>query len=144
MCLEHVRAFNARYNFFDGMNAEEIQAAQTPYSGWERETRAFGATGADLPPRWSDFKDPMDALGARFRDRRAAAEQRMADAAAGVSPQERADYKTLGLAPGADRRAIRTAYSALVRRFHPDRNGGDRSHEARLQAVIEAYGRLKR
>jgi hypothetical protein len=26
-----------------------------------------------------------------------------------------------------------------VRRYHPDRNGGDRSHEARLTEVIDAY-----
>ena len=34
-------------------------------------------------------------------------------------------------------------YSVLVRRYHPDRNGGDRSHEKALQAVIDAYTQLK-
>ncbi len=46
------------------------------------------------------------------------------------------DYK-------ADRRALRSRYSELVRKFHPDRNGGDRSHEGRLQEVVEAYNLLK-
>lgn len=140
LCLDHVREFNARYNFFTGMSAEEIAAAQRPYAGWERETRAFAHTGADAPPKWSDFRDPMDALGARFRKARAAAEDR----AAGLSPELRAAYSALGLAPGADLKAIRSAYSALVRRYHPDRNGGDRSHEAKLQAVIEAYQLLRK
>jgi curved DNA-binding protein CbpA len=43
----------------------------------------------------------------------------------------------------ADRRMLRTRYAELVRKFHPDRNGGDRSHEKALQAVIEAYQSLK-
>lgn len=49
----------------------------------------------------------------------------------------------LGLSFDADRKALRARYSDLVRRFHPDRNGGDRSHEARLQEVVEAYNRLR-
>jgi curved DNA-binding protein CbpA len=39
---------------------------------------------------------------------------------------------------------VRKRYSQLVRRYHPDRNGGDRSHEARLGAVIEAYQLLRK
>ena len=139
LCLDHVREFNARYNFFDGMDADEIADAQSPYGGWERETRAFATTGADAPPKWSDFKDPMDALGARFRN----VHQRAEDAAVGISPETRAAYRTLGLSPGADLKAIRQAYSALVRRYHPDRNGGDRTHEKALQSVIDAWQHLR-
>ena len=139
LCLEHVREFNARYNFFDGMSPDEIVDAQSPYGGWERETRAFAHVGADAPPKWSDFRDPMDALGARFRKVRERAEDR----AAGVSPATRAAYRVLGLEPGANLKAIRQAYSSLVRRYHPDRNGGDRRYERDLRAVIDAYQHLK-
>lgn len=145
MCLDHVREFNARYNFFDGMSTDEIFAAQSPFggwadTGWATETRAFTATGADAPPRWSDFRDPMDALGARFRG----AKQRAADSAAGVTPQDRKAYDTLGLSPGADQRSIRKAYAERLRRYHPDRNGGDRRFEAQLRDVVDAYQHLRR
>ena len=46
LCLDHVREFNTRYNYFTGMSAEQISEAQNPYGGWERETRAFGTAGA--------------------------------------------------------------------------------------------------
>lgn len=141
LCLDHVREFNARYNFFNGMTTEEIVEAQRPYAGWERETRAFAANGADRPPKWADYADPLDAIGARFRDRVAAAQGR-ADGKP-LSPGDRSALKVLGLDMNADRKALRTRYSELVRKFHPDRNGGDRSHERALQAVIEAYQRLK-
>jgi curved DNA-binding protein CbpA len=50
----------------------------------------------------------------------------------------------LDLPLDADRRQLRVRYSDLVRRFHPDRNGGDRSHEGKLQQVIEAYQLLRK
>jgi hypothetical protein len=144
LCLVHVGEFNSGYNYFAGMTAEDIHDAQRPYAGWERETRAFTGNGADRPPRWADFDDPLDAIGARFRDRMAGMGQRgeRKDGRT-LSPQDRSALRTMGLDKDADRMALRKRYSELVRRYHPDRNGGDRSHEAKLQQVIEAYQQLK-
>lgn len=140
-CLDHVREFNSRYNFFTGMSPDEIHDAQRPYAGWERETRAFASSGADRPPRWSDFSDPLDAIGARFREKMA--EQRPRADGRVVSGADRDALRSLGLPLDADRRALRQRYADLVRRFHPDRNGGDRSYETRLQEVIAAYQHLR-
>ncbi|MDP1027417.1 J domain-containing protein [Sphingomonas sp. KR1UV-12] len=140
MCLDHVRAFNARYNFFDGMTAEEIHHAQRPLAGWEAETRAFArGHGGGQGPRWADFSDPLDAIAARYRREPAA------DRPDGkpLSGEDRANLKLLGLGADADRSALRKRYSELVRRYHPDRNGGDRSHESQLQKVIAAYQALR-
>jgi curved DNA-binding protein CbpA len=57
---------------------------------------------------------------------------------------QRQALAVLGLGEDADRHALRQTYSTLVRRYHPDKNGGDRSHEARLRAVIEAYQLLRK
>nr|WP_254601884.1 J domain-containing protein [Sphingomonas bacterium] len=141
LCLDHVRAFNQRYNYFTGMSADEIAAEQRPYAGWERETRAFAGVGADRPPRWADFADPLDAIHARFRGGVAAGAER--GDGKPLSSEDRRALNTLGLEIDADRRALRRAYSDLVRRYHPDRNGGDRSHERALGEVIAAYQRLK-
>ncbi len=142
LCLDHVREFNQRYNYFSGMSADEIAAEQRPYAGWERETRAFATAGADRPPRWADFSDPLDAIQARFRGGVAGAGEQRRDGKP-LSGEDRRAFKTLGLDIDADRRALRQAYSDLVRRYHPDRNGGDRSHERQLSDVIAAYQRLK-
>ncbi|THD34769.1 MAG: J domain-containing protein [Sphingomonas sp.] len=139
LCLDHVRAFNAKYNFFTGMSPDEIHDAQRPYAGWERETRAFAHSGADVPPRWADFSDPLDAIGARFRERKAMERKDGKP----LSGEDRRSLKVLGLDHDADRRGLRTRYSELVRKFHPDRNGGDRSMERALQEVIAAYQQLK-
>ena len=60
-----------------------------------------------------------------------------------LSAPDRRALKVLGLDTDADRRGLRTRYSELVRKFHPDRNGGDRSMEKALQDVIAAYQQLK-
>ena len=139
-CLDHIRAFNAGYNYFDGMTAEEIRRAQSPIAGWERETRAFArAGGGDQGPRWADFADPLDAIGARFR--RTVAPERSDGKP--LSGEDRRSLEVLGLPADADRTMLRKKYSELVRRYHPDRNGGDRSHEAMLTKVIAAYQQLR-
>jgi curved DNA-binding protein CbpA len=50
----------------------------------------------------------------------------------------------LGLGDDAELHSIRQRYSTLVRRYHPDKNGGDRSHERRLGEVIEAWQLLRK
>ena len=140
LCLDHVRAFNLGYNYFSGMSTEEIEAAQTPYGGWERETRAFSANPSP-PPKWADFTDPLDAIGARFR-RAAAAEGPRGDGRE-LSETDRKSLRVMGLGTDTDRRSLRQRYAELLRRYHPDHNGGDRGHEKALQAVIAAYTQLK-
>jgi hypothetical protein len=144
LCLEHVREYNAGYDWFAGMTADEIAAAQSPINVWPSETRAFRANGnVDIPPKWADFRDPLDTISARFRGRME--DLKPATAANGqlLSAEDKKALKTLGLDGQADRRAIRSAYSRLVRKYHPDKNGGDRAHEKALQDVIAAYTHLK-
>lgn len=142
LCLEHVRAFNQGYNYFTGMSPEEIQAAQRPYAGWERETRAFSPNAASPPPRWQDFADPLDAIGARFQEK--LREARARQDGKPLSADDRKALRTLGLDADADRKALRTRYTELARKYHPDHNGGDRSFERALQDVIAAYTHLRK
>jgi DnaJ domain len=137
-CLDHVRMFNTSYNYFNGMSREEIEDAQMPLAGWGTETRAFSAGGVDHPPKWSDFHDPLDAISARFRGKVA---ERVSTRP--FSPEDRRALKILGLDDRAELKALRSRYSELVRQYHPDRNGGDRSFEKPLQAVVEAYQLLR-
>ncbi len=144
-CLEHVRQFNDGYDWFEGMNADEILAAQSPASGWRTESAAFSPrAGIDGMPRWADFDDPLDAISARAGGIRSRAEREAKMAATGrFSKDEASALEIMGLGTDTDRRRLRRRYSELVRRYHPDRNGGDRSHEARLNAVVDAYQLLR-
>jgi hypothetical protein len=128
LCLAHVRAFNAGYNFFDGLSPDEIRDAQSPLAGWEQTTSPKGR------PAFS-FGDAHDLFGA---DRKPAARQKRWAAFGDAQA-----LAALGLTDAATAADVRRAYKRLVRRYHPDSNGGDRGQEGKLQAVVNAYTHLK-
>lgn len=131
LCLDHVREFNDSYNFFDGMSPDAIAAAQSPLAGWERAAHDPGVR----------FGDPLGVVSGRY-----GAEMftgRRAKTGVVLGDIEMRALKTLGLDAETTLPEIRRAYKALVRRYHPDSNGGDRSHEAKLQEVVQAYTQLK-
>lgn len=146
LCLDHVREFNAGYDWFAGMSADEILAAQSPVSGWRTEQPAFRPTaGLDGMPRWNDFTDPLDAISARAGGIRNRAQREAAMATSGRWSREEAKaLEVMGLGSQADRSELRRRYLELVRRYHPDRNGGDRQHEDLLVRVVEAYQLLRK
>ena len=43
----------------------------------------------------------------------------------------------------ADEAEIKARYKELVKRHHPDANGGDRSSEEKLREIIQAYNYLR-
>lgn len=142
MCLDHVREHNAEWDYFKGMSAEEIWEEQSPIPRYSRRVRQFAyARGSDPGPAWGDFDDPLDAIAARFRD---SGSMREARARSRFSGAEQHALGVLDLGPDATLHDVRGRYSELVRRFHPDRNGGDRSHEGRLAKVIDAYQTLRK
>ena len=136
LCLDHVREHNSRYNYFEGMSPDEITEAQGPLAGWERPSRKFAHSGADPAPAWSDFADPLDAIATRFRFADRGPPQRF-------TKEEKRALGSLGLGEDTDLHSVRQRYSQLVRRYHPDRNGGDRSQEKKLGDVIAAWQTLK-
>jgi hypothetical protein len=133
LCLDHVRAFNAQYNFFDGMTPDEVSEAQSPLAGWVKDT-------VRGKPAFS-LGDPHELFAAATRRRPATPEHWAND-----RWSAKGDAQALGVL-GLDRSAtaadVRRAYRAAVRRYHPDSNGGDRSHEGKLQAVVNAFTHLK-
>lgn len=144
-CLDHVREFNAGFDWFAGMSADEIYAAQAPGAGWRTESPSFRAGATADTPRWADFDDPLDAIAARAAGIKSRARRDAEVAATGrFSREEAAALETMGLGSDLDRSKLRRRYSELVRRFHPDRNGGDRRHEAQLGRVVEAYQLLRK
>jgi DnaJ domain len=147
-CLDHVRAYNASYNYFKDMPDAAVAAYQKADLYGHRPTWRMGVNGspADSGDRlhgaFEDAKvqDPLGVFARRGFSQQARQaqrpEQRIGNAA-------RKAYDTLGVEPGADKAAVKTRYKELVKRLHPDANGGDRSREDQLRAIINAYNYLR-
>jgi DnaJ-class molecular chaperone len=56
---------------------------------------------------------------------------------------QRRAFDVLGLEADAKRADIKARFKLLVKRHHPDANGGDRGSEDRLREIIQAYNYLK-
>jgi hypothetical protein len=143
-CLEHVKAYNASYNYFSGMNDEALAAYQKQEEIGHRPTWKLGvnAQHARMAQRGrvarggEEVRDAFNLFGAQRAQQAAQPEPRLGAVA-------RKALETLGLDENADSAAIKARYKELVKRFHPDANGGDRSREDRLQEILKAYQQLK-
>ena len=144
-CLEHVREYNQSYNFFQGMSDDDVRRYQKDALTGHRPTWKMG-TGKFSDPGRFYAENGIDPLG-MYREfaghgpsgatSRAKAEGRT------IRNAERRAFDTLGLDIGASRNEIKVKFHDLVKRHHPDSNGGDRSTEDRLIEIIQAYNYLK-
>jgi hypothetical protein len=145
-CKTHVTEYNKSYNYFTGMTDDAVMAFQKDASIGHRPTWSMGVNGSRPrgggDPTHADF-DHADPLGilrsAGFEHRRRAPEPQRPKRPA---PVLRA-LETLDLDENADAAAIKAQYKVLVKRFHPDAHGGDRSFEDRLRDIIRAHDTLK-
>ena len=137
-CLSHVRDFNAGWNFFAGMSRAEIERYQQDNPTWHRPTWQFGTRGSftGRPPR---FVDPLDL----FQEATAATDGARPPAAPRpTSAEERRALALLDLPPSVTLQELKSRYKQLVKRFHPDANGGSKAAEERLKRINQAYDYL--
>src|SRR5262245_43074808 len=140
LCLDHVRQFNAAYNYFEGWSTAEVEAFQKDAVIGHRPTWRTGTTGEGRSaPHSTDaggYADPHEFLRSRSRRERVAPARRL-------KPLERKSLDALGLPEGADRGQIKSRFKELVKLHHPDANGGDKRSENKLREIIQAYNYLK-
>lgn len=147
-CVDHVREYNKTYNYFAGMREDAVSAYQKDALTGHRPTWQMGVNarswakthhGDDASGNGSTIDPSVVLRRARVR--------RQTEAA----PPPRRRLKTLelksldvlSLAETATGPEIKARYKELVKRHHPDANGGDRSSEDLLQEIIRAYNHLK-
>ncbi|MBV1703082.1 MAG: J domain-containing protein [Hyphomicrobiales bacterium] len=141
-CVQHVREYNASYNYFNGMSDDAIARYQKDAIIGHRPTWSMGVNRAAKGHREEGMDTAEDTLGLfknRFAHKRAAREPHR-PRQNGVTLRS---LHALGLDEGADAVTIKNRYKQLVKRLHPDANGGDRSSEDKLREIINAYNYLK-
>lgn len=152
-CQAHAGEYNKGWNFYAGMSEGEVRAAQENEAmtggrpTWEmkagkfsREAAAFAAKmGTAQNSGAGSWRDSFGLFGRRGEQKAGpAAEDRR------VGKLERSALADLDLEIGAGKTEIKARYHELLKRFHPDTNGGDRGAEAKLQRVIKAWKTLKK
>ncbi|PHK96015.1 molecular chaperone DnaJ [Pseudoroseomonas rhizosphaerae] len=135
-CLEHVRAYNQAWDYYKGMNADEIEQNLREDSSWQRPTWPLGRLGGNAKLNPELFRDPLGLFGQAPPTPRKSAKE--------APPELRAALDMLGLGWPLEEDALRARYKELAKRYHPDTNGGDKSAEDRLKDINRAYSLLRK
>ena len=146
-CAPHAAEYNKHWNFFAGMNEAEVQQWQADARTGHRPTWAMRASNKSreaanaAAKNGESFVDPLGVLAAARKRAEAA---KVAESARPMGKLERIALSDLGLELQTAPAAIRARYHELLKRLHPDANGGDRSTEDKLARVIKAFKTLKK
>jgi hypothetical protein len=149
-CLEHVREYNNSYNFFAGMTDDAVAKYQKEALTGHRPTWKMGSIGGKRAAKraakgfrgteWAT-DDPFSLFGEAGD--RTAGNARIAPETRKILNAQRRALDVLGLEGDAKRADIKAKFKILVKRHHPDANGGDRGSEDQLREIIQAYNYLK-
>jgi DnaJ-domain-containing protein 1 len=134
-CLEHVAAYNRSWDFFTGMDQDEIEKFRTEAVTGHRPTWKLGERGykAWMDVRVQDHHSLFDEPGGRRQANKFVPRH---------TKQQRRDLAQLDLDETANLQDIKMRYKQMVKRFHPDANGGDKRTEERFKSINEAYSNL--
>ena len=131
-CLDHVRAYNKSWNYYDGLQGAALEAEIRRATTWERPSWKF-ATGQ---PSEENFDDPLGLFDFEQRNETSLGRR--------LTREERKAWKTLNLAPVDDFDIVKKKYKQLVKENHPDKNGGDANAEERLKDINLAYSLIRK
>ena len=136
LCLKHVKEFNKNWNYFSGMNDNQIMNFLKSDMTWHKPTQSFSSSDNFFKVLWNNtLKDEFDnkKIKSDFNYMR----------------QFKFDHKDikafeiLGLSAGMKWMKIQEKFKTLVKKFHPDMNLGNKKYEEKLKLITLAYTQLK-
>jgi len=144
-CLDHVREYNKRWNYYEGMTDEEVEADLRRDTVWQRPSWKIGereegigrGPKAGMGPFGIDPDYFVDSFGL-FDEK---------ENNGGPPPPDaptRAALAVFGLQLPVSADNLKGRYKELVKKHHPDTNGGTKSAEEKFKEIRDAYETLRR
>lgn len=138
-CLDHVREYNKSWDFYAGMNQTEIEKQVRQDIVGHRPTWPLGRWGAHKARAFKADFFPDDVAETLNGEKARAHRQEKTKA----STAEEQALAVLNLTGPVSFDEVKLRYKTLVKKLHPDANGGDKSAEEQLKLVNQAYSTLK-
>ncbi len=149
-CMDHVRLYNSRWNYFEGMSDVEMEQALRHDITWNRPTWPLGDSegkgGQGPKPGSGSFgfdPDYVQDIFGMFEDEPGAGARGETASAKGTSAETRAALALFGLEFPITADTLKTRYKELVKRHHPDANDGNKAAEEKFKEICSAYDTLR-
>ena len=136
LCEEHIKLFNKSWNYFAGMNQNEIENFIKSDITWHRPTQKFGSSDNFFNILWNN------ALNDKFNFFK---QENNINNLNGTKLYEKDKdaLRMMGLELNASWPIIQKRFKTLVKKFHPDKNAGNKQFEDKLKKITLAYSHLK-
>ena len=136
LCLKHVKEFNKNWNYFSGMNDDQIMNFLKSDMTWHKPTQSFSSSDNFFKVLWNNtLKDEFDSkkIKSDFNHMRQFK----------FDNKDIKAFEILGLSVGMKWIKIQKKFKTLVKKFHPDMNLGNKKYEDKLKMITLAYTQLK-
>ena len=136
LCLEHIKLFNKNWNYFEGMTQNEIENFLKSDITWHRPTQQFGSSDNFFNILWNNTLDDKFKI---YKDDKLFNLKKRKK----LSEKDKDAFKIMELELTADWSMIQKKFKTLVKKFHPDKNSGNKKYEDKLKKITLAYSHLK-
>ena len=136
LCLNHIKEFNKNWNYFEGMNDNQIYEFLKSDMIWHKPTQSFSSSDNFFKVLWSNaLKDEMDKF--KFNNDFNNMNKFKFD------NNDIKAFNILGISVGLKWEKVQEKFKKLVKKFHPDMNSGNKKFEDKLKVITLAYTQLK-
>ena len=132
-CIEHIREYNKKWNYYEGLNNEEIESEIRKATTWERPTW----------PIRDGVKKNWDNMNFEFYDFDNLNNKEAEKKNENFSIDEIKAFKIFNISPTKNIEIIKKAYKKLVKKYHPDYNMGNKEYENKIKEINQAYNDIK-
>ena len=136
LCEEHIKLFNKNWNYFEGMSQAEIENFLKSDVTWHRPTQKFGSSDNFFNILWNNALSDKFNFFSTEKILNTLIEKKL-------SEKDKDAFKIMGLEFSSDWSTIQKVFKTLVKKFHPDRNSGNKEFEDKLKKITLAYSHLK-
>ena len=136
LCLNHIKEFNKNWNYFEGMDDDQIYEFIKSDMTWHKPTQSFASSDNFFKILWNNaLKDELNKnkLNGHFDHMNKFKFNNNDIKAFGI----------LGISIGIKWKKVQEKFKKLVKKFHPDMNAGNKKYEDKLKIITLAYTQLK-
>ena len=136
LCENHIKLFNKSWNYFEGMEQDEIESFLKSDITWHRPTQKFGSTDNFFNILWNNALSDKFRI---FKDENTYNNKKIKK----LTERDKEAFVIMGLEFNDDWKTVQKKFKTLVKKFHPDKHSGNKQYEDKLKKITIAYSHLK-